>query len=282
VPAVELQEIVQRLQYFDGVLPRQELRAAIAQQDTIIPALLQILAYARDHAQDLQDEPEYMAHLYALYLLAQFREPRAYPLIVDFFSLPGDLSLDLTGDVVTEDLDRILASVCGGDTSLIIRLAEHPYANAYVRNAALRALVCLVACGEKTRDEVLSYYKGLFHGGLVREPHHVWDGLVSCCTDLYPAEVHDEIQQAFHEGLVDDSFIDLASIEHELTRGKEIVLAKLHRSRYGLIQDTIAEFAKWASFQPATALPKGATPKVGRNDPCPCGSGKKYKKCCGR
>ena len=23
-----------------------------------------------------------------------------------------------------------------------------------------------------------------------------------------------------------------------------------------------------------------STPKVGRNDPCPCGSGKKYKKCC--
>jgi preprotein translocase subunit SecA len=23
------------------------------------------------------------------------------------------------------------------------------------------------------------------------------------------------------------------------------------------------------------------TPKVGRNDPCPCGSGKKYKKCHG-
>jgi len=27
-----------------------------------------------------------------------------------------------------------------------------------------------------------------------------------------------------------------------------------------------------------TAAPK----KIGRNDPCPCGSGKKYKKCCGR
>jgi hypothetical protein len=23
-------------------------------------------------------------------------------------------------------------------------------------------------------------------------------------------------------------------------------------------------------------------PQVGRNDPCPCGSGKKYKKCCGK
>jgi SEC-C motif-containing protein len=25
-----------------------------------------------------------------------------------------------------------------------------------------------------------------------------------------------------------------------------------------------------------------SSPKVGRNDPCPCGSGKKYKKCCAR
>ncbi len=27
---------------------------------------------------------------------------------------------------------------------------------------------------------------------------------------------------------------------------------------------------------------KNEGPKVGRNDPCPCGSGKKYKKCCGK
>ncbi len=28
--------------------------------------------------------------------------------------------------------------------------------------------------------------------------------------------------------------------------------------------------------------PKIAEEKVGRNEPCPCGSGKKYKKCCGK
>jgi SWIM/SEC-C metal-binding protein len=28
--------------------------------------------------------------------------------------------------------------------------------------------------------------------------------------------------------------------------------------------------------------PRVAEAKVGRNDPCPCGSGKKYKKCCGK
>lgn len=30
------------------------------------------------------------------------------------------------------------------------------------------------------------------------------------------------------------------------------------------------------------AQPVRVDKKVGRNDPCPCGSGKKYKKCCGR
>ena len=29
-------------------------------------------------------------------------------------------------------------------------------------------------------------------------------------------------------------------------------------------------------------LPAKADAKVGRNEPCPCGSGKKYKKCCGK
>ncbi|MDP3097576.1 MAG: SEC-C metal-binding domain-containing protein [Syntrophales bacterium] len=33
---------------------------------------------------------------------------------------------------------------------------------------------------------------------------------------------------------------------------------------------------------PAAATFKRETAKVGRTDPCPCGSGKKYKKCCGK
>jgi preprotein translocase subunit SecA len=32
--------------------------------------------------------------------------------------------------------------------------------------------------------------------------------------------------------------------------------------------------------KPKTVVREGK--KVGRNEPCPCGSGKKYKKCCGR
>jgi SEC-C motif domain protein len=50
-----------------------------------------------------------------------------------------------------------------------------------------------------------------------------------------------------------------------------------------------AEFAlidgSWIYTRPIRSGPapvKSTTPKVGRNDPCPCGSGKKFKQCCGR
>jgi preprotein translocase subunit SecA len=45
--------------------------------------------------------------------------------------------------------------------------------------------------------------------------------------------------------------------------------------------DVVSEAAAAQEAQ-AKARPVRSGPKVGRNDPCPCGSGKKYKQCCGR
>ena len=45
--------------------------------------------------------------------------------------------------------------------------------------------------------------------------------------------------------------------------------------------DVVSEAAAAQEAQ-AKARPVRTGPKVGRNDPCPCGSGKKYKHCCGR
>ena len=44
-------------------------------------------------------------------------------------------------------------------------------------------------------------------------------------------------------------------------------------------EEKIAEIAK--KYKQSKTV-RRAEPKVGRNDPCPCGSGKKYKHCCGR
>lgn len=40
------------------------------------------------------------------------------------------------------------------------------------------------------------------------------------------------------------------------------------------------EKIQWNSMESGAFIRSGK--KIGRNDPCPCGSGKKYKQCCGR
>lgn len=282
ISCMDIEEIIEQLEFNDGTVPRRAIREAIAKKEQLTPVLLQILEEATDNIEDLYEQEDYMAHIYAMFLLAQFRDKRAYPLIVDFFSIPGEISLEVTGDVVTEDLYRILASVCHGDVSLIKQLAENEAADEYVRNAALESLVCLVATDQMSRAEVLVYYKSLFGSELSKEPSHFWDGLVSCCTDLYPEEVYPEIQRAFEEELIDESFIDLDFVDQQLALGRDEVLANLQGDRYKLIEDTIKEIEWWACFEsPIQQQPIAKKKKIGRNEPCPCGSGKKYKKCCG-
>jgi uncharacterized protein YecA (UPF0149 family) len=108
-------------------------------------------------------------------------------------------------------------------------------------------------------------------------------------VDLYPKEFYDTIKKAFDKELVDEAVIDLASVDQEMAAGEEAALAKLRSNGHlQLVEGTIEEMEWWAWFQEpvkekrmAAAAPVKAPPKIGRNDPCPCGSGRKYKKCCG-
>jgi hypothetical protein len=279
---MKIKEILRELEFNYGTFPRKAIEEAVANKERITPELLRIIEEASQNVQELVYQESYMAHIYAMYLLAQFQEERAYPLIVNFFSIPGEITLDLTGDVVTEDLGRILASVCHGDTSLMKQLVENEDANEYVRDAALKGLLILVAVGEKSREEIIAYYQSLFRGKLERKPSHVWSGLVGYCTDLYPEEVMEDIEQAFEEGLVDEWFIDLEWVRKRLALGKNRALDDLRRDRKNrYIGNTIHEMEWWACFDaPQQRQGVERKGKVGRNDPCPCGSGKKYKHCC--
>ena len=300
---MELTEILKQLEFNRGVFPRHALEQAIIQKEQITPALLEIIKKAHLNIHILIDQEDYFAHIYAMYLLAQFREKQAYPLIVDFFSIPGEISLDFTGDLVTEDLCRILASICEGDVTLIERLIENPEAEEYVRKSAMDSLLVLAINGVRKREEVMEYFQTLFREKLEKVPSHAWTGLVSCCTNLYPAEVMDDIKRAFEDELVDEGFIDLSWVIKRYELGQEMILQELKQDpHYQMMGNVIEEMQNWACFKPPTppkvkeienndskklrnrvylSQPLKVEKKVGRNEPCPCGSGKKYKKCCG-
>src|SRR5207253_3866714 len=55
---------------------------------------------------------------------------------------------------------------------------------------------------------------------------------------------------------------------------------------HGMISDLVPLIATYWRFESGLnelvgTLPMVAEPRIGRNEPCPCGSGKKYKHCCG-
>jgi hypothetical protein len=95
-----IQEILKELEVHTGKFPRQALREAMNDPGQMVPELLRILKEAGEDTQSLLEKPEYMAHIYAMYLLAQFRESEAYSLLIDFFSTAGNVSVEVTGDIV--------------------------------------------------------------------------------------------------------------------------------------------------------------------------------------
>lgn len=292
---METAEILHQFERYAGKFARAAVEAAVARRQEITPELLRILKGTVDRAQ-LDAEGDYMAHLYAMFLLAPFRETRAYPLVVRFALLPGDLLDSLCGDFITEDLGQVLASVCGGELAGIQSLIENESTDEWVRGAALDSLVTLVAAGQKSRNEIVGYFADLLRGKLLRKWSHVWDALVCCSSDLYPEELLEDIQKAYEDGLVDRGCIRFESVKRDLAMGKDRILARLaDYPHLRLVEDTVAEMRWWACFREdrakntAYAAPNSklnpaapsqirrATPKTGRNEPCPCGSGKKYR-----
>ena len=128
---MDVQRVLMELESQDLKFPREALEIAIANPDIMIPELVKILARTLENYEEFLDQENYLGHIYAMYLLAQFREKSAYPLIIQLSSLPGELPDELIGDTVTEGLPRILAGVSCGDDHLIRKLAENDDVNEY-------------------------------------------------------------------------------------------------------------------------------------------------------
>jgi hypothetical protein len=139
--------------------------------------------------------------------------------------------------------------------------------------------------------------------------------LICELANYAPAEALDDIREAFERGIVDESIVGLDGVERSIAQGEAGLQDALERCLPTGIPDTIEELREWATFREEPAgrpearhvppldtqhLPPSPyaaqlvepieplaetivsrEPRIGRNDPCPCGSGKKFKKCCG-
>ena len=142
-------------------------------------------------------------------------------------------------------------------------------------------------------DEYFQVEKGIYEQ-LLTNPDEEVKGTVKELAEKYDVEVL--TMTGFLDG-INDSLVTPNPIEETLTEDTEVSLAfdkeKLYKNMVDAKADWLYELPQWDAIyseekrkelyleqkKSGTVIkPK----KIGRNDPCPCGSGKKYKHCCGR
>lgn len=308
-----VKDIVLRITYFPGYFPESELTEAIKNKEEITPHLLHSLEKARDEYETL--DKDYWLHIPAIYLLSELKEKKAFPLIIDLLKLPDDNLYDLYGDASSE-MGNFLASTYNGDFSLLEKFIEDEKNEVLARWEGLNTFITLEKEKIVPREQIIKYLKELFDYKLVREKGSIlWTALISTCIDLNATELGVEALKAFDEGLTDKFGTNREEIHKYLIQGG----SRSDSSRFHYtIKSTIDELKDWACFDSEEDIaeeenileklmhldddndlldedcsnldcevhhPKKLQPiikskKVGRNESCPCGSGKKFKKCC--
>ncbi len=309
---MNLETVVPLLEIHQSDFPEEAVAWAAVHPEAITPPLLAMLdRVSADPEPHIRQRPLYMGHLFALYLLAQFREASALPAVKRFSLLPED-DLDwLVGDLVTEDLARIIASVSGNRLQLAKELAEAPDAYAFVRSAAFQAIPIQVIHTGLARERAAAFLASVADQGLHKADWCVWGGWLEACTNLQLADLVPRIRDLFDRVPDLNEFDDCQRLEEEIAGSWESARAELQQNHYcTLIDDAAAEIRPWyrqveddtddddRDLEDALLndeepdLPTPPSPeqvqlvadeyRTGRNDPCPCGSGRKYKKCCAR
>jgi uncharacterized protein YecA (UPF0149 family) len=95
-----------------------------------------------------------------------------------------------------------------------------------------------------------------------------------------------QVARAFRQGLVDGDVLAFEDFQADLIANRAAPDRRAPLEERGLkpIDDALEALAVFDGEDEEEGEPEkpAANPNrnIGRNDPCPCGSGKKYKKCC--
>lgn len=309
-------DILEDLRYMTAGFPFGAVEEAINRSHETVPFLMDFLNEVI--ADPARASSEFYGHVYALFILAYLREKKALPIVLKLISFPEPDLDNVLGDILTENMPQIIASLYGEDLEPIKNVIEDEKLDVWSRSAALRSLLALVKAEVLERNWVIEYLRQIFSDLDLKE-HGI---VIDAACNLYPEELYDEIRQAISNDEVDPYSVDMRWVDSVMSMGKKATLEKYlyGDSHYSLV-DNVFKSMKWMpvfrhrSLTPVSAerSQKSVTvknmgnplfetsaiagseelagaavsvqqrkniSKTGRNDSCPCGSGKKFKKCC--
>ncbi len=205
----------------------------------------------------------------------------------------------LLGDSVTEGLSSYFYILANGKHKPLKQLLLSQICGEYIRNAALDAIFSQYESGQIPKETLSTLVDHLLVLYKKQNDFYLLGSLADLLINYQWQEYQPKILTLLDEDYIESFSISRTCIEKWQAAGEnEGVLAS------GLVKkelNVITEVSRWICYQPAaTKKPtvkkdknshltvKTLTPEriakeksaPGRNEPCHCGSGKKYKKCC--
>jgi hypothetical protein len=214
------------------------------------------------------------APVHAIFLLQAIKDPSATPYVVDAFRR------GLGMDWLVENGDNLVLSFGPQAVESLWGVAADPQADGWGRCSVISGLGLLGLAHEELRASLIVRFQGLALSILDKPDKDVEKTDFKILEGLLEnlACLHDETSK----GLIDRAFADT---RFELDPGyKKDILGFYNDSFEEILSDLrtdpLQHFAPEEEEEDAPRPIVKQAPKVGRNDPCPCGSGKKHKKCC--
>jgi len=244
------------------------------------------------------DEEKMNFVIHSLYLLGELQSTKSIHAVFNVLSQSEEYLELYIGDFMTELMWEVGYKIAGNNLEDCIQFLFKPGIETFARVIFPEMVMQLVLHNPERRDEALNWYNDLIQFFLKSSlEDNVIDsdliGFIICyLIDINGIELLSEIKKLFDHGIVTKGICgDWDSVSKSFTQPDNYNNKRDIRNikeRYKEITTTWAGYSKeensrvydYTNKVETSPKPIKAKSKIGRNSPCPCGSGKKYKKCC--
>ena len=216
-----------------------------------------------------------------LHILAKLRDSQSFPPLMRLLRRPFVEVDALLGDVVTATLPRIIASVFDGDDEALFDTIADASSDDYLRDAVWRAVTWLTFEGRIERERMRAFILRFDAERMAPKGDMAWVGWLGAISHLGFDDIATTIGAIWIDQRLPPDVIARRDFDADLAaaQGWPDDVERFKRDGMGMIDD-VTEALAWADWDGPPAPIVNPMRNVGRNDPCPCGSGKKAKKCC--
>ena len=296
-------------------LPIAALRAGMAVAPELAPVVIAVIEKAASGA--ALAHGEWRLLFCGLHVLAAARETSAYPAVMGLLGRSEEEMVDLFTDEYINTLARLLLGLFDGDAAPLVAALEDREMDGGARWAVFSALARLTWEGRVLQAVTLEVIDRFEREGLARDGDLAWEGWQNAIMYLGLEDRADKVRAAWAAGRFplqreadrrewnallaaavadprnEDRFIGdyivpitdpvaaLSGTEEPGYAPPEMTASADGQTLTMKIGQALGTTRRADRDQPMRSDRPARSAKVGRNAPCPCGSGKKYKRCCG-